>query len=106
MKTIKQIVIGCLLVVGIVFGYNLWMEYCLDDSNPNNYATIGDIPAPEGYIRVKQVLSLRSRTQLRRSHNATEPQLESYAQTPPRPPATPPLEGRGAAAPSFAEGTP
>ena len=46
MKTIKQIVIGCLLVVGIVFGYNLWMEYCLDDSNPNNYATIGDIPAP------------------------------------------------------------
>lgn len=55
MKTIKQIVIGCLLVVGIVFGYNLWMEYCLDDSNPNNYATIGDIPAPEGYIRVKQV---------------------------------------------------
>lgn len=52
MKTIKQIVIGCLLVVGIVFCYNLWMEYCLDDSNPNNYATIGDIPAPEGYIRI------------------------------------------------------
>ena len=76
MKTIKQIVIGCLLVVGIVFGYNLWMEYCLDDSNPNNYATIGDIPAPEGYIRVKQVLSLRSRTQLRRSQLAITAQLE------------------------------
>ena len=71
MKTIKQIVIGCLLVVGIVFGYNLWMEYCLDDSNPNNYATIGDIPAPEGYIRVKQYLSLRSYQVARNIHDSS-----------------------------------
>ena len=52
MKTIKRIVIGCLLVVGIVFGYNMWMEYCLDDSNPNNYSTIGDISTPEGFVRI------------------------------------------------------
>ena len=52
MKTIKQIVIGCLLIIGIVFGYNMWMEYSLNDSNPNNYATIGDIHTPEGFVRI------------------------------------------------------
>lgn len=28
------------------------MEYCLDSSNPKNYATIGDIPTPEGFVRI------------------------------------------------------
>ena len=52
MKTIKRIVIVCLLIVSMVFGYNIWKEYSLDDSNPNNYATIGDIPTPEGFVRI------------------------------------------------------
>ena len=52
MKTIKRIIIGCLLIIVIVFGYNVWMEYYLDDSNPYNYATIGVIPTPKGFVRI------------------------------------------------------
>ena len=30
----------------------IWMEFGIEKSNPNNYATIGDIPTPDGYERI------------------------------------------------------
>lgn len=53
MKKIWRIVIGLLLVVGLVtLALYLWTEYGIEKSNPQDYATIGDIQPPEGYIRI------------------------------------------------------
>ena len=53
MKKIRRIVIGLVFLAGIIaLGIKLWMEYGIEKSNPNNYATIGDIPAPDGYVRI------------------------------------------------------
>lgn len=53
MKKIKRIIIGVLLVITIiVIALKLWEEYGIEKSNPNNYATVGDIPTPEGFVRI------------------------------------------------------
>ena len=53
MKKIRRIVIGLVFLAGIIaLGVKLWMEYGIEKSNPNNYATIGDIPTPDGYVRI------------------------------------------------------
>ena len=53
MKIIKHIVIGLLGVISIIaITYYLCIEFGIEKSNPNNYATIGDIPTPEGFVRI------------------------------------------------------
>jgi len=43
MKIMKRIIIGSILLLGIIaIVYTLWIEYCVEKSNPENYATIGD----------------------------------------------------------------
>lgn len=54
MKIMKRIIIGSILLLGIIaIVYTLWIEYCVEKSNPENYATIGDIPTPDGYARIE-----------------------------------------------------
>lgn len=36
----------------IAVAVHLWILNSIEKSNPNGYATIGDIPTPEGYARV------------------------------------------------------
>lgn len=53
MKKIKRIIIGVLLVITIiVIALKLWEEYGIEKSNPNSYATIGNIPTPTGFDRI------------------------------------------------------
>ena len=53
MVRISRIIIGIFVVIGIiVIITNLWNGYGIEKSNPNNYATIGDIPTPDGYERI------------------------------------------------------
>lgn len=53
MKKIRRIIIGLLLAVGVItLAIFVWEEYCIEKSNPNNYATIGEIPTPTGYDRI------------------------------------------------------
>lgn len=56
MKTIqriKRVIIGLVLAIGIIaIGLYVWKELAIEKSNPNNYATISDIPTPEGYERI------------------------------------------------------
>lgn len=49
MKTFKKILLGLLAVILVVAAY---LIYCVKESNPKGYATIGDIPAPSGYERI------------------------------------------------------
>ena len=52
-KKIKQITVGLLFFAAFVgFVIYLWKEYGIEKSNPNNYATIGDIPTPAGFERI------------------------------------------------------
>ncbi len=52
-KRIKQIKVGLLFFAAFVgFVIYLWKEYGIEKSNPNNYATIGDIPTPAGFERI------------------------------------------------------
>ena len=54
MKKISRIIIGLFVVIGIiVIIINLWNGYGIEKSNPNDYATIGDIPTPDGYERIE-----------------------------------------------------
>ena len=53
MKTIKKILIGILLIVISVLSYGAWILLGSKTSNPDNYKTIGDIPTPWGYERIK-----------------------------------------------------
>ena len=52
MKTIKRILLFLLLLTLFVVGYGAWILYGSKTSNPCNYQTIGDIPAPYGYKRI------------------------------------------------------
>lgn len=53
MKKIRRIIIGLLLAVGVItLAIFVWVEYGIEKSNPNNYATIGDIPTPKGFDRI------------------------------------------------------
>ena len=52
MKKNSRIIIGAVISIAIiVFAVHLWIEYGIEKSNPENYATIGDIPTPDGYAR-------------------------------------------------------
>lgn len=52
-KWIKRLIaVIFLLVAFIAFVVYLWKEYGIEKSNPNNYATIGDIPTPAGFERI------------------------------------------------------
>lgn len=54
MKNIGRIVIVILVVVGLIaLVVNLWIEYGIDKSNPQSFATIGEIPTPKGFKRVE-----------------------------------------------------
>ena len=53
MKTIKKILIVLLLIVISALGYGAWILFGSKTSNPNNYKTIGNIPTPWGYERIK-----------------------------------------------------
>lgn len=45
--------IGILLIVISVLSYGAWILLGSKTSNPDNYKTIGDIPTPWGYMRIK-----------------------------------------------------
>ncbi len=63
MKKLLQIIIILLVVAGLgYFAINTWLEYGVEKSNPNNYATIEDIPTPDGFNRI----------------NGDEPKFETY----------------------------
>lgn len=48
----KKVIKVCLIVVGLVVVVGLaWLWYSETTSNPWNAKTIGDIPAPRGYVR-------------------------------------------------------
>ena len=52
-KKIKRISEGLLILTALIaFVVYLWKEYGIEKSNPNNYATIGDIPTPAGFERI------------------------------------------------------
>ena len=52
MRTIKKILVALLLVAVLLLGYGVWIMLGSKTSNPYNYKTIGDIPAPWGYKRI------------------------------------------------------
>lgn len=53
MKGYISFFVGLLVAAGIiVVAVHLWIINSIEKSNPNGYATIGDIPTPEGYVRV------------------------------------------------------
>ena len=53
MAKIKSIIIGFVFVTGIItIGIYVWIVFVVEKSNPHNYATIGDIPTPDGYERI------------------------------------------------------
>lgn len=52
MKIAKRILIVLFLIVILLIGYGAWKLLGSKTSNPNNYKTIGDIPAPWGYERI------------------------------------------------------
>lgn len=52
MKIVKRLFTCVLLLVVAGVCAGLWIFYGSKTSNPHNYATIGDIPAPWGYERV------------------------------------------------------
>ena len=52
MKIVKRILIALFLIVILLIGYGAWILLGSKTSNPNNYKTIGDIPAPWGYERI------------------------------------------------------
>lgn len=53
MRRIRRIIIGSLLAIGVIaLAIFVWVEYGIEKSNPNNYATIGDIPTPKGFDRI------------------------------------------------------
>ena len=51
MKIIKGILFVLILVTVFALGYGAWILLGSKTSNPNNYKTVGDIPAPWGYER-------------------------------------------------------
>ena len=53
MKKIRIVLMVVLLVVIAALGYGAWILLGGKTSNPNNYATVGDIPTPWGYERIK-----------------------------------------------------
>lgn len=53
MKAMKKLLIGILLIAVSVFGYVAWILLGSKTSNPNNYKTIGEIPTPWDYERIK-----------------------------------------------------
>ena len=53
MKKIIQILIGLLAIAGVIaIGNWLWGELCVEKSNPQSYASIGEIPTPGGFKRI------------------------------------------------------
>lgn len=52
MKTIRKIFLALLLMAVLGLGYGAWILFGSKTSNPDNYATIGDIPTPWGYERI------------------------------------------------------
>ena len=56
MKKNSRIIIGAVISIAIiVFAVHLWIEYGIEKSNPENYATIGDIPTPDGFKLLKDL---------------------------------------------------
>ena len=51
MKIVKRILFVLALVTVFILGYGAWILLGNKTSNPNNYKTVGDIPAPWGYER-------------------------------------------------------
>ncbi len=53
MKKFLRIIISLLIVAGLgYFAINAWLEYGVEESNPNDYASIGEIPTPDGFKRI------------------------------------------------------
>ena len=52
MKIVKRMLIVLFLIVILLIGYGAWILLGSKTSNPYNYETIGDIPAPWGYERI------------------------------------------------------
>ena len=52
-KVLKWTFIGLLLLTVAAGGYGTWILVGSKTSNPHNYTTVGDIPAPWGYERIK-----------------------------------------------------
>ena len=53
MKIIKKVIILIVLIAIVIIGYVTWILLGSKTSNPNNYETIGEIPTPWGYERIK-----------------------------------------------------
>ena len=53
MKVTKIFILIFVLILLLALGYGVWIIYGSITSNPNNYNSIGDIPSPWGYERVK-----------------------------------------------------
>ena len=51
---IKKILIAILVLIILGAGVGAWIFYGYTTSNPSSYATVGDIPTPRGYERIKQ----------------------------------------------------
>ena len=52
MKIVKRILTVLFLIAILLIGYGAWILLGSKTSNPNNYETIGNIPAPWGYKRI------------------------------------------------------
>lgn len=52
MKLVKHTILGLLLLSIVGIGAGLWLFYGCKTSNPNNYATVGDIATPWGFERI------------------------------------------------------
>ena len=52
MKLLKRLFLTALLLAIAAGGAAVWILYGSKTSNPHNYATIGDIPAPLGFRRI------------------------------------------------------
>lgn len=53
MKKIKWIILSVLLIVIVCAGVGLWFLYGTKTTNPHNYSTVGEIPTPWGYERMR-----------------------------------------------------
>ena len=53
MKIIRNVIILIVLIAIVIIGYVTWILLGSKTSNPNNYETIGEIPTPWGYERIK-----------------------------------------------------
>jgi hypothetical protein len=52
-RILKWTFVGALMAAIAVGGFCIWILFGSKTSNPNNYQTVGDIPEPWGYERIK-----------------------------------------------------